>query len=81
MNDNLCFSKICVYVCAVCSRDFKHGLKPENDLFYSCISRAQTCINCDVHMKYNVADLSGNYYLNKSMKMHLKMYYMIHELP
>ena len=36
--------------------------------------RAQTCINRDVHMKYNVADVNGNYKLNESMKMHLKMY-------
>ena len=59
--DNLCFTKICVYVCAFCIPDFEHGLQHENDLFYGCISGAQTCIYHDVHMKYNVADLSGNY--------------------
>ena len=57
-NDNLHFPKICVYVCAMCSRDFKNGLKHENDLCYDCISRALICINPDVHVKYNVADLN-----------------------
>ena len=60
-NDNLSFPKICFYVCAICSRDFEHRLKHENDLFYGCISCGQICINSDVHMIYNVADLSGNY--------------------
>ena len=78
--DNLCFPKLRVYVCGMCIRDFEHGLKHENDFFYGCISHAQTCINRDIHMKYNVADLSRNYYLNESMKMDPKMYYMIHEL-
>ena len=60
-NDNLCFPKICVYVCAICRRNIEHGFKQENDLFYGCISRAQICINRDVNTKYNPADLSGNY--------------------
>ena len=36
--------------------------------------RAQPCVNRDDHIKYNVADLNGKYYLNESMEMHLKMY-------
>ena len=29
-----------------------------NDMFYGCISRAQTGINSDVHIKYDVAYLN-----------------------
>ena len=46
---------------AMCSHGFEHRSKHQNDLFYGCISRAQTCINLYVHMMYNVTDLTENY--------------------
>ena len=43
---------------SVCCRGSWTRIGAWNDMFYGCISRAQTCINLDVHMKYNVASLS-----------------------
>ena len=33
----------------MCSHDFEHGLKHENDMFYGCVLRVQTFLNRDVH--------------------------------
>ena len=40
--------------------------------FYGCISRAQTCLNSDVHKLCKNADLSANSLSNVILKMYLK---------
>ena len=73
-NDKLFFPKNCVYVCAMCSRDIYSWFKVRKGHVMVVFLRAQPCVNRDDHIKYNVADLNGKYYLNESMEMHLKMY-------
>ena len=43
---------------SVCFRGSWTRIGAWNDIFYGCTSRAQTCLNCYVHMNYNVADFS-----------------------
>ena len=64
-----------VFICVQCvAVTYTFCLKNNKWHVMVVFLHAQTCINRNVHMKYNVDDLNENYYLNESIKMHLKMY-------